>query len=554
MIGKGVRMKNTVGVSLWEKTALASILVLLSVVTVGLLGLAIGIGLGAYTFLIGAAICAIILFFRDRQMLWLFGAVVALLALWSIVCGFFFDWSYDGMYFHKQAVITLKEGWNPFYQSSLDASVFASYPDMDLWLDNYPNGSWIFSAVIYSITNRLETAKAVNLLFLLPVFALAVDVLRSVFGMGRKKSIAFGVLFVINPVFICQVFTFYNDLPVGAFMILTALLCIKIVSGRANAYSYVLLFGTIAFSCTVKFTAPVLCAAVLLPFGIYYAWKSRHEIKKFIRPVSVVLAGFVIGGFVLGFHPYVTHIMEGKHVIYPVMGEGSYDIMNTNPPKGFEGKSTPEKLLISLFSKTNNFIEEEPELKIPFSIYPSEWIHLSNADIRIGGFGVLFSGILCLSLLALVLTWIHTKKMRAEIAIILGVLLLLALFFPESWWARYSCFTYYIPVFCLIYAAGMEKQKGMAVLRGVIFAAFLLNALFFVVPVVQTGAEVTKEIHQTLDEIETEANGRTVIVRVNDFPSHVKLFEERGIDYEVSHQALDDPMIFYRNTKYQFAR
>lgn len=545
-------MRDHVQATVWEKAALAPLLLLMSVLSAGLLGLAFGIALGAYTFFAAAFICGVVLFLCDRQLFWLFWLTVGLLALWSVVCGLIFDWSYDAMYFHKQAIIALKEGWNPLYESSLDATVFAQYPDMDLWLDNYPKGSWIFSAVIYSVTNHLETAKGVNLLFLLPVFALALDAMRTVFGMGKKKSLVFALLFVLNPVFICQLFTSYNDLPVGAFMIMTALLAMKIVSGKANRFTYLILFCALAFSCTVKFTAPVLCAAVLLPFGIYYIWKARRDYRNWLRPVAAVLAGFTVGGFVLGFNPYVKHMLEGKHVIYPVMGEGSYDIMNTNPPKGFEDKSTPEKLLFSLFAKTDNMIENEPKLKIPFSVHESEWIHLSNADIRIGGFGVLFSGILLLSLLIFILAAAVKRKINADIAIMLSVLTLLALFFPESWWARYSCFTYYIPVFCLVYAADCDKPSLLRWLRTAACAAFALNALFFAAAVVRTGVEVTHNLDRKLDEI--KSHGEKVVVRVNDFPSHVKLFEEHGIEFEVSHSALPEPIVFYRNTKYQFAR
>ena len=544
-------MKHAASASIWEKAALAPMILLLSVLSFGLLGLAFGIGLGVYTFVLGVLCSVAVLFFCDKTLCRCFCVTVVLLAVWAVVCNFLFDWSYDAMYFHKQAIIALKEGWNPFYQSSLDATVFASYPDMDLWLDNYPAGSWIFSAVIYSITGRLETAKAVNLLFLLPVYAMGVDVLRDVFCTGRKKSLLLSALFVLNPVFICQLFTSYNDLPVGAFMILTVLLCMKIVRDKANGYTYLLLFASLAFACTVKFTAPVLCAAVLLPFGIYYFWKSRKTPQKMIRPVAVVLTGFVIGGFVLGFHPYVQHIIEGKHVIYPVMGKDKYDIMNTNPPNGLEEKSNPEKLLISLFSKTNNSIEEKPELKLPFSIYASEWNCLSNADIRIGGFGVLFSGILLLSLLLLVLVFVRMRRLPPEIALILSVLTALALFYPESWWARYSCFTYYIPVFCCICATECT-EKHIRLLRSIICALFFVNALFFMTCVLKDSIFVTRSLEQKLAEIKAE--NKKVIVRVNDFPSHVKLFEEYGIDYEVSHTALDEPLIFYRNTKYQFVK
>lgn len=540
-------MRENSSTTIFEKNALSCFLLLVSVIASAVLGLAFHIPVGAHTFVTAVIVTGGVLFFCDRVLLRLFLLNVCVLALWCVVCNFIFDWSYDGMYYHKEAIIDLKEGWNPFYQSSLDATVFASYPDMDLWLDNYPKGLWLFSAVIYSLTNLLETAKAVNILFIIPVFSVAVDVMKTVYQMNRQKSVIFGLLFAMNPVFICQLFTSYNDLAVGAIVIITMLLSMKIVSEKASNYTYLLLAAVIAVSCTVKFTAPVLAGIVLLIFGIWYAMKHRREPKHLAKPVAVVLAAFIAGVCLLGFDPYIKHIMNHQNPVYPVLGEGAYDIMNTNPPKGFENKNAVEKLLASVFSKTNNLPEEAPELKIPFTIHSSEWIHLSNADIRVGGFGVLFSGVFLLSLVIFFVALCHNKKIRMETAAAFAAIFLLLLFFPESWWARYASYAYYLPVFILAEAANLRKTK---VFSGVTICLIALNSLFFAGCVLKTGVEVTHQLKVKLEEI--KSHQKTVIVRVNDFPTHRKLFEEFGIDYEVSHTSLDDPMIFYRNTKYKF--
>jgi len=139
------------------------------------------------------------------------------------------------------------------------------------------------------------------------------------------------------------------------------------------------------------------------------------------------------------------------------------------------------------------------------------------------------------------------KKIRSETAAALLVFCLLLLFFPESWWARYASYTYYIPVLMLVEAADADKTK---LLRWVTCGLTICNSLFFAVGVVKTGVAVTRNLQDKLAEIQSQQ--KKVIVRVNDFPSHRKLFEEYGIDYEVSHTSLEDPMIFYRNTKYLF--
>lgn len=528
-----------------ERIALSSISILFLTVFVAMAGFFFGLSIGIFIPITVLVLIVAYALLFDRRFLYTGLLCLGLLALWAVICYFLFDWSFDGMYYHKQAIITLKEGWNPLRESSLSADVFASYPDMALWLDNYPKGIWIVSAVIYGVTNLLETAKAVNILFLIPVFSLSFDVLRHVYQYSKTKSVVFSVLFVLNPVFICQVFTSYNDLAVGALVIMAALIGIKIYNNCANRYTYAILFGICTISCTVKFTAPVLVGIVLLATGVCYAIREKWDRKKLIKPIMIVLLGFFAGVAVLGFDPYVKHIMEGKHILHPVMGSEKYDIMNTNPPAGMEDKNAVEKVFYSLFSKTGNSIDQEPVLKVPFRIYKDEWIHLSNADIRIGGFGVLFGGILILSILLLLLNILNKQKWKPGVLIFLVLFSVLTLFFPESWWARYTSYTYYIPVLILLYGSGRWDW-----LRNTIAVLLIANSMLFATAVVTNGLEITKLLHTRLEEV--RSHNQKVIVRVNDFPSHVKLFSESGIDYEVSHVSLKEPHIFYRSTKYLY--
>ncbi len=535
-----------------EQIAFAAISLLVFAVAFAMAGFAVGISLGWYTLVLPALLLLGISFFQGQKQCYALLLIIAAVALWAVACNFLFDWSYDGMYYHKQAIIALKEGWNPLWQSSLEADEFASYLDMALWLDNYPKGVWIFSAAIYAITNHLETAKAANLLFLIPTFWIAYDVMRTVYGLSQKKGLAFAILFVLNPVFICQVFTSYNDLAVGCCIIMTALLCMKIYAERASTYTYLLLFGVAAFSCTVKFTAPVFVGILLLATGICYAWKTKLDWARLKRPVCVVLSAFLAGVLLLGFDPYVKHVLQGQHILYPVMGEGAYDIMNTNPPATMDERGQLGKLFVSLFSKTNNDISQAPQPKIPGAVYADELPHLSNADIRIGGFGVLFSAVLVLSLLLLVAATCYRTRMRAAIGIFLCVFTLLALFFPESWWARYASYIYYIPVLILLHSMDVppENAKWLTWFRRVIYVLFLANSALLIWAVLRTGIQTTAELNQKLEEV--KATGSKVLVRVNDFPSHVKLFSEYGIDFEVVHHGLDNPQLFYRNTKIEY--
>lgn len=542
--------------TLSSRFALAPLLLCFAIQLVSLAGFVFGFPISPFTLPIAAALLLIGSAIFDRRLLVASAVSIALLTLWCIVCGLVFDASFDAMYYHKEAIIALKEGWNPLSEGVLQADPFAGYQQLALWLDNYPKGLWICSASIYALTGALETAKAVNLLFLLSVFAASFDTLKRVYGLKDGKAAAFAALFAANPVFLCQAFTFYNDLAVGSLLVLTLLGGIRIVSRRMDTYSYAVLMLAVCLCCTVKFTAPVLAALILLAFGVYYAFSVKWDLRRLRTPAAILLLGFAFGAAVLGFDPYIEHLSAGHHLFYPVMGEAEIDIMYHNAPASFAGKSNPRQMAESLFARTDNTLNAEPQFKLPLRIYAEEFESLGDADIRLGGFGILFSGILCLSVLFALIMAAYRTKIRAATAVALGVLALLALFFPETWWARYASYIYYIPLLLLLYAQDVRGGDGQRTPFGWLgtlqYTLTAINAVLIAATVISAAADTRRDIDTRLEAVRQEAQGRTVVLRVNDFPSHIKLFEEAGIDYEVSHTALSAPQIFYKTTKYQF--
>ena len=542
--------------SLSSRFALAPLLLLLAIQLVALAGFVFDFTISAFTLPIAAALLLVVSAIFDRRLLVASVVSIALLTLWCGVCGLVFDASFDAMYYHKEAVIALAEGWNPLSQSVLQADPFAGYQQLALWLDNYPKGLWICSSSIYALTGVLETAKAVNLLFLLSVFAASFDTLKRVYDFKDGKAAAFAALFAANPVFLYQLFTFYNDLAVGCLLLLILLGGIRIVSHKMDFHTYAVLMLAVCLCCSIKFTAPVLAAFILLAFGVCYAFCIKWELRRLRTPAAIILLGFAFGAAVLGFDPYIEHLVGGRHLFYPVMGEAEIDIMYNNAPDSFANKSNVRQMTESLFARTDNTLNAEPQLKLPLRIYPDEFESLSNADIRLGGFGMLFSGVLCLSVLLALIMAVYRTKMRAATAASLAVLALLALFFPETWWARYASYIYYIPLLLLIYAQDTQDRGGQRTpfgwLGALQYILTVVNAILILAAVVSAAVDTRRDIDARLSAVSEAAQGRTVVLRVNDFPSHIKLFEESGIRFEVSHTALSDPQIFYRTTKYQF--
>lgn len=534
--------------SFFEKCAFSALLIFVAVVASAMAGYAIGISITFLTTFAAIFPILAITAIMDRKLFLATLINLIFLVGFMWVSGYIFDRSYDGMHYHKQAVIMLKEGWNPLLEASTDFDIHASFPDMQPWIEHYPKGMWIFSAVLYSLTDTLETAKAVNILFVSAAFFCTFDTMKKVFDMGNAKSLFFGLLFIINPVFLCQLFTFYNDLAVGSITLIALLLCMQLYEDRAGKTTYGILFLITVISALIKFTAPALLAIIYIIFGIACAIKQRKNPEWMIKPIAVIVSGFVVSVAILGFDPYTEHLIDGKNIVHPMLGEEKHDIINSNRPTGFDDKNSIERLVISMFAESDNTFYEEPKMKIPFFVYQRELDQISMADVRVGGFGVFFSGIFIVGLILLAIIIPKNNKFKTVWKIALLTLAGLMLFFPESWWARYASFIFYIPLFAIACSVSLEK---MDLLAWACTALVIINSSLIFSSVIDEGLSTTEFIQSRLDRIKKE--DKKIVVRVNAFPSHLKLFEENGIYFEEYDEAIGDgETVLYRNTKYKF--
>ena len=408
-----------------------------------------------------------------------------------------YDFAWDSNWYHKSALGCLKLGWNPIYQSfeefiqKTDMSV-GCLKSAKIWAEHYCKASWIVGANLYSLTNNIEIAKAVNLIMIFALFGISYHYFVSTrFKCWQALIITF--LLIFNPITVSQVFTLYVDnlLMVNLFGIIVMLFAISDKKYKLDEwYKYFVLAMLVIFCINIKFTG--LAYGGIFCFLFFCIWCIKAYLNvdfktTFIKNIIFYIVTCSIAIFIVGASSYLTNFIEKGHPLYPLAGEEKIDIMSSNEPYIFKNMPTSQKLFISLFGETTNKLDYEfDKPKMLFSVSDEE-VFYCGYDARIGGFGPLFSGVLVISLLVVIISlsvlYKRNKYWFAIFALVIATIFLMLLLITESWWARYSPYLYLIPIFAIVFMYLLYNYSGIfAKIIVSIISAFLIGCL-----VVNTG-------------------------------------------------------------------
>jgi hypothetical protein len=225
--------------------------------------------------------------------------------------------------------------------------------------------------------------------------------------------------------------------------------------------------ASMALALNLKFSAvPIFCVLCVFSGG---AWLIARGWRNAALACSLLLTFGLAGVLLLGFASYVQNAVYYGHPFYPLMGPAAVDIMQGNVPDALTGFSPPAKLLHSLFAETHSGYAPAT-LKLPLILSIEEIRMAGGVDVRIAGFGPLFSAAMLLAAVTAALLLSHrdtTSTMRWLLYGAAGVLAAV-LILPENWWARYVPQGWYIPLLIALAASLMRpryfKALGIAVL------------------------------------------------------------------------------------------
>lgn len=329
------------------------------------------------------------------------------LCIWaiSIIIGSFaVDYSFDGNGYHQQIVAALCDGWH------VGEDEVKGLP-LALWCMHYAKGIEIAEAAVVACTGILESGKSINLVLFSAAGLLIYAFIRDRFPhLSRRKSAICSLVAVCNPVVLCQIPTFYIDYAKYIYTSLSIVFLFDITSKPKYCWNYLLLAVITCMAVTTKFNAFFEEGIVYFAALIWLMYLGKWNIVGKITICGAVAT--VVSVLILGYHPYVTNLIEAGHPLYPLMGNGSIDIMTTNTPDIFVGHNRLYTFVRSLFS-----------------------VELLSVDTRTGGFGPL------MPLMLIISVWALWKKRHFERGIVIYIsawALASCFFFEQSWWARYN--------------------------------------------------------------------------------------------------------------------
>lgn len=490
---------------------------------------------------------------------------VSIFVLSVLLVSNIYDWTWDGNTYHKTAVGSLKNGWNPVYEKVEDFTIEKGNEiDLDtkeknkIWVNHYPKASWIFAANIYSITNSIEASKILNILMMYVSITLIGTYLMK--KMNKIWASIISILIIINPVIITQIFNYYIDglLGMGLCIIIYTLLAITEMKKDVKNNKFELKEHFIILACCIllvinlKFTGLVYAAILCFLFYMYWLYQAHKEgnlKEKIIKYTKFYTIVVLISILFVGYTPYMKNFIDKGHPFYPLFGKDKVDIMTHNQPYNFKNKDVVKKFAISMLAEGSNIHvayennKEKPKLKIPFTIQEKELTDYAQPDTRMAGFGPLYSGIFiisCCCTIYIIYSYIKNKQFNKLIPylLILIAMAILVLATDGSWWARYTPYLWILPIFNIIYFAN-KKSKVTKIIASVLSILIMINVSIIIYAnfskYLKNYANVQKDLQEFKNYANTQSNVEVLL----------KTSEHEGIKYNIADLGIDTTKIKY---------
>ncbi len=434
-------------------------------------------------------------------------AAVVIIGLSLLFAATFFDMSWDGLWYHQTAVYQMAHGWNPLYDP-----MHAFTRHLQDWLRHYAKGPWYVALALYKTTGDIEWSKPAPAMAMaaafLCVLAAAIDV-----GLRRRTAVVLAALVSLNPVVVCELASYLVDGLMISFLACFVASQFSILHRERASHASRLLVVVAMLSAILcidtKLTGLVYFCFFCAAGGVYVLLQRRDLL---VRYAMVQAASVVVGVAILGFNPYVTNTLNRGHPFYPWLGTAAHPGFNADPgrdpvehsetPPNMVGRSRFVRLYYAIFGRPGSqpFLDgPNAKLMWPFQIGWKDF-HLFNFhDVRIGGFGPLFSGALLLAIALLIATLIHPGRLPRVIPILLICTIVGSLLASKhTWWARYGPQLWWLAIVAVIAGLAPAVWRAVRWASWTLAAILLINGALIAVAHFQWEVEATRTTYEQL--------------------------------------------------------
>ena len=243
-----------------------------------------------------------------------------LLAVSLLLSAFFYDFSWDGQWYHQLGIITIARDWNPLSDPMRSFAESPSQLHSQLYLRHYAKGPWYAAATIFATTGRIELGKCINWLILMASFLGTLAACLNG-GLRRSRALAIASRGRNQPRRHQRTHHLYGGRRDG------------VVPGPDRRRNHnAPCVNRARQSSLPQWQHPSSASTRSSPASSIYASCSPQWSLVSVRsaPIAATLrvraavATLVLGACVWGYNPYVTNTLYRHQPFYPILGSAKY--------------------------------------------------------------------------------------------------------------------------------------------------------------------------------------------------------------------------------------
>ena len=480
---------------------------LFSIATVWLM---IGFDINAVLFPFSAFIAAVIFYLLlnsegYKKQTFLGGLVfaVGLCAILFAISGHFYDFSFDGQWYHQDAIILLKNGWNPFYDQPI-LNEIASGKNAN-YINCYPKAPWTISACVYATSGAIEYAKFYQLVLLFASFFLSLHFMLRWFPLSILSAFLLSFVVAFSPVVVGQTLSFYVDGQLAVFTLLTLYFLCDWVSNLESKVPLVLLGLCLIYLANIKFTGLIYSMVFLFFAFSWVLWKEREKALQMMLKLSVIMT---VAIFLFGYCTYPRNIIQHGHPFYPIMGKNNEgkEIAAAQYPMNFFGKNRFEKFYLASFALPN-YTAPKTHPSIPKELFTSNVVKASlpyyrnHQPVEMSAMGPLQAELLILLVPLFLLSFLFYRKLW--IYVLFFGLATSCIIQPECWNYRYVPQLLFIYLLVIIPVL-LSKYWLIKFYGHLLLVGFIISFMFVHIQYYQWNVEKTALLNKSFSALKNK--------------------------------------------------